>query len=143
MLLKDLFVLNIYMYMTKKEFQQITTILWNNYSQNFWIIGAKLVTSFISDRSHAANVYIKIKTNLSCFMRKPTFCICEIKGADQLSRVTAKLISAFVFATQILQFLCFLNPKFLASSHLLCLYSSVYVGFLITWLILACHTCII
>ena len=36
--------------------------------------------------------------------------------------VTAKLIIAFVFATGIVQFLYFLNPKFLASSHQ-CLYS--------------------
>ena len=42
--------------------------------------------------------------------------------------VTAKLISAFVFTTQIVQFLYFLNPKFLALSFLLCLYSSVCVG---------------
>ena len=41
--------------------------------------------------------------------------------------VTAKLISAFVFATRIVQFLYFLNSKFPASSHLLCLYSSVCV----------------
>ena len=41
--------------------------------------------------------------------------------------VTAKLISAFVFATRIVQFLFFLNLKFPASSHLLCLYSSVCV----------------
>ena len=33
--------------------------------------------------------------------------------------VTAKLISAFVFATRIVQFLFFLNLKFQASSHLL------------------------
>ena len=33
--------------------------------------------------------------------------------------VTAKLISAFVFATRIVQFLFFLNPKFQASSLLL------------------------
>ena len=35
---------------------------------------------------------------------------------------------AFDFATQIVQFLYFLNPKVPASSHLLCLYSSVCVG---------------
>ena len=58
-------------------------------------------------------------------MRKPDFCICENKDADQL---TAKLISAFVFATQIVQFLYYLNPKFQASSHLLWLYSPVCVG---------------
>ena len=60
---------------------------------------------------------------MSRVMRKPTFCICENKDADQLrgnrEAVTAKLISAFVFATQIVQSLYFLNPKFQASSHLL------------------------
>ena len=42
--------------------------------------------------------------------------------------VTAKLISAFVFATRILQSLFFLNPKCQATSHLLGLYSLVCVG---------------
>ena len=42
--------------------------------------------------------------------------------------VTAKLISAFVFATQIVHFLYYLNPKFQVSSHLLWLYSLVCVG---------------
>ena len=41
--------------------------------------------------------------------------------------VTAKLISVFVFATWIVQFPYFLNPKFQASSHLLCLFSLVCV----------------
>ena len=41
--------------------------------------------------------------------------------------ITAKLISTFVFATQIVQSLYFLNPKFQASSHLLRLYSPVCV----------------
>ena len=57
------------------------------------------------------------KTLFDIVVRKPTFCICENKDADQL--VTAKLIIAFVFATQIEQSLYFLNPKFQASSHLL------------------------
>ena len=57
-------------------------------------------------------------------MGKPTMCTSENKGADQLR---SELISAFLFATQIVQFL-FLNPKFLASSHVLCLNSSVCVG---------------
>ena len=35
------------------------------------------------------------------------------------SRVTAKLISAFVFATRIVLSLYFLNPKFKACSHFL------------------------
>ena len=42
--------------------------------------------------------------------------------------VTAKLISAFVFTTWIVQSLYFLNPKFQAASHLLWLYSPVCVG---------------
>ena len=41
--------------------------------------------------------------------------------------VTAKLISAFVFATRIVQFLYFLNQKFPASNHLLRLYKLVCV----------------
>ena len=57
-------------------------------------------------------------------MRKLAFCICENKGADQLcgNRTTDQ---AFVFATQIVQSLFFLNPKFQASSHLLWLYSPI------------------
>ena len=58
---------------------------------------------------------------------KPAFCISENKDADQL-RGTAKLISAFVFATRIVHSLSFLNPKFPASSHLLWLYSPVCVN---------------
>ena len=54
-------------------------------------------------------------------MRKPAFCICENKGADQL-------ISAFVFAAYILLRFYFLNPKLQASSHLLLLYSPVCIG---------------
>ena len=56
-------------------------------------------------------------------MRKPTICIGENKDA-----VTAKLISAFVFASRIVQFLFYLNPKFHASSSFLCLYRLVCVG---------------
>ena len=46
-------------------------------------------------------------------MRKRDFCLCENKHADQLR---SKLISAFVFATRIVQFLFLLNLKFV--SHL-------------------------
>ena len=56
-------------------------------------------------------------------MRKPAFCICENKDADQL-----KLIRAFVFAIWIEQSHYYLNPKFQASSHLLWLCSPVCVG---------------
>ena len=51
------------------------------------------------------------------------------KTKTQISfAVTAKLISAFVFAIGIVQFLYYLNPKFQASSHILWLYSPVCVG---------------
>ena len=57
-------------------------------------------------------------------MRKPAFCICENKDADQLR----KLRSAFVFATWIVWSLFYLNPKFQFSSHLLWLYCPVCGG---------------
>ena len=51
------------------------------------------------------------------------------KTKTQISfAVTAKLISAFVFAIRIIQFLYYLNPKFQASLHFLWLYSLVFVG---------------
>ena len=51
------------------------------------------------------------------------------KTKTQISfAVTAKLISAFVFTTRILQSLFFLNPEIQASSHLLWLYRPVCVG---------------
>ena len=51
------------------------------------------------------------------------------KTKSQISfTVTAKLISAFVFTTKIVQSLFFLNPKFQASSYLLWLHSLVFVG---------------
>ena len=62
-------------------------------------------------------------------MRKPTGHFAYAKTKAQISfAVTAKLISAFVFATWIAQFPFFLNPNFPASSNLLCLYNLVCVG---------------
>ena len=46
-------------------------------------------------------------------MRKPTFCICKNKDADQL-----RSYSTFVFATRIVQLLYFLYPIFPASCNL-------------------------
>ena len=50
------------------------------------------------------------------------FAYAKTKG-----KVTPQLISAFVFATYIVQSLFFLNTKFQANSHLLWLYSRVCV----------------
>ena len=60
-------------------------------------------------------------------MRRPYFCICENKTADQL-RGNAKLISVFVFTPGIVQSLSFLNTKLQASSHFLRLRSLICVG---------------
>ena len=60
---------------------------------------------------------------MSHLVGKPTICIGENKDA-----VTAKLISAFVFATRIVQFLFYLNPKFQASSLILWLHRLVCIG---------------
>ena len=60
-------------------------------------------------------------------MGKPTICLGEKRGADQL-RSNCKADHAFVFATRIVQFLFYLNPKFQDSSMILCLYRSVCVG---------------
>ena len=50
------------------------------------------------------------------------------KTKTQISfAVTTKLISAFIFAIQVVQSLFYLNPKFQASSYLLWLYSQVCV----------------
>ena len=68
-----------------------------------------------------------LQLHISLVMRKPAFCICQRK--TQISFVvTTKLISAFVFATWIVQSLFFLNPKFHASSCILWLCSPVCVG---------------
>ena len=67
-------------------------------------------------------------TLMRLVVRKPFF-FAYAKTKTQISfAVTAKLISAFVFATRIVQFLFYLNLKFQASSHLLWLYSPVCVG---------------
>ena len=67
------------------------------------------------------------KDHMSCVTRKPTFAYAKTKTQISFA-VTAKLISAFVFATWIEHSLFFLNPKFQASSPLLWLYSPVCVG---------------
>ena len=58
-----------------------------------------------------------------------TVFLAYAKTKTQISfTVTAKLISAFVFTTRIVQSLFYLNLKFQVSSHLLWLYSPVCVG---------------
>ena len=66
------------------------------------------------------NTEMRLEHNahLSLVMRKPAFCICENKDADQL-RGNREADQRLVFATRIVQSLYYLNPKFQASSHLL------------------------
>ena len=64
---------------------------------------------------------------LSLVVRKPFFAYAKTKTQISFA-VTAKLISAFVFATRMGQPLFFLNRKFQASSYLLWLYSPICVG---------------
>ena len=75
----------------------------------------------------ASSSNIKVLCHLSLVVRKPVFAYAKTKTQISFA-VTAKLISAFVFATQIVQSLYYLNPKFQASSHHLWLYSPVCVG---------------
>ena len=63
---------------------------------------------------------------MSLVVRKPVFCICENKDADQL-RGNREADQRLCFYTRIVQSLFYLNPKFQASSHLLWLYSLVCV----------------
>ena len=93
------------------------------------------VTLYICSISAVISKYLFLEeTYLSRRMGKSTICIGENKSADQLRSncevsfaVTAKLISAYVFATRIVQFLNCLNPKFPAYNYLLILYSLVCV----------------
>ena len=64
-------------------------------------------------------------SNMSHIMRKPTICIGENKETDQLCgnhEADQRLCFRYTDSSS-----SFLNPKFQASSHLLCLYSSICV----------------
>ena len=66
-------------------------------------------------------------SNMSCVMRKPAFCLCENKGADQLlSNCAADQRLCFRFIDS--KTLYLLNHKFQASSRLLWPYSPACVG---------------
>ena len=70
---------------------------------------------FSHDRAHIVTIETTIEPR-----REKTVFFAYAKTKTQISfAVTAKLISAFVFATQIVQSLYFLNMKFQASIHLL------------------------
>ena len=71
-------------------------------------------------------VVVRGLPTLCCVMRKPDFAYAKTK--PQIScAVTAQLISDFVFAIWVVQFLFFFNRKFQASSRLLWLHRLVCV----------------
>ena len=65
--------------------------------------------------------------NMSHFVRKPAFCICENKDADQL-RGNRKADQRLCFRYTDSTIPLLPKSNFQASSHLLCLYSLVCVG---------------
>ena len=70
---------------------------------------------------------ILYKIEMSRVVRKPAFCLCENKAADQLrGNREADLRLCFRYTESTIPL--FLNPKFQASSHLLWLYSPVCFG---------------
>ena len=78
----------------------------------------------VTSASVIAVLDIKREDPLKRVMRKPFF-LCMRK---QRRRSAAQLTSAIVFGTWIVKSLYFINPKFQASRHLLCLRSSICVG---------------
>ena len=82
----------------------------------------------VTEYNYQANsLYVHQYKDMSLVVRKPAFCICENKDADQL-RGNREADQRLCFRYHIVQSLYFLNPKFQASSHLLWLYSLVCVG---------------
>ena len=72
---------------------------------------------FRKKNQHQQNDRKNCNQQMSCVMRKPTFCMCENKGADQLrSNYEAD------------QHLCFPIKASTVTVPLLCLWSSVCVG---------------
>ena len=81
--------------------------MWSVKSDSNW---PAMVTRLASQQ--IANTVTK---DMSLVMRKPTFCICENKDADQL-RGNREADQRLCFR-YIVQSLYFLNPIFQASSH--------------------------
>ena len=111
-----------------------TVLSSGSFCQIYWVTDEALIDeTVVWPNFFLLNVFFALKGSklfMSLVMRKPTFCVYIIyaKTKTQISFVvTAKLISAFVFATRIVQSLFYLNTKFQASSHLVWLYILVCV----------------
>ena len=117
-------------------------------------VTAKLISAFVFAQIVQFLFFLNLKfqaSNLLLILYSPVCvrpgwnpnCLFSHAQAHFAVHVTAKLINIFVFTTRIVQFLFFLNPKFPASSHLLCLCQTcsetTLLVFLITWLIYTSH----
>ena len=91
--------------------------------------GILFVLSFLGSETILLDLHCSrsVVYYMSLVMRNPFFAYAKTKKQFSFA-VTAKLISACVFATRIVQSLYFLNPKYQASGHLLWLYRLVCVG---------------
>ena len=81
----------------------------------------------LHDDIFVAFILCKVKRNWAASWENRLFAYAKTKTQISFA-VTAKLISAFVFVTRIVQSLYFLNPKFHASRNLQLLYSPFCVG---------------
>ena len=101
----------------------VTQISVRSYMRKYPHIGIQMLLA-LRLHNNSANV----APSLSCVVKKTGFLHMRKQRHRSASRLHRKADHAFVFATRIIQFLYFLNPKFQASSHLLLLYSLVCVG---------------
>ena len=91
-----------------------------------WVLGMGYVILLCHSLSLPYN-HLDNANKMSRVVRKPGFCICENKDADQL-RGNREADQRLCFRYTEIQSLYFLNSKFQASSHLQWLHSPVCVG---------------
>ena len=102
----------------------------HNKTHNFMIIGRAPTSQYAIFSNSFFGLHLKFYSQISNYTA--TYCTfrkaaswenqqsAKAKTKAQISfAVTAKLISAFVFATRIVQFLLYLTPKFQANSSFL------------------------
>ena len=95
---------------------------------SLWDISQARVIVIVQGRTQGLIVLYKfMKFHELC--HEKTVFFAYAKTRPQIScAVTAQLTSAFVFATRVVRFFFFLNPKFQASSYLLLLHMSDLIG---------------
>ena len=96
------------------------------HAQLSWALKKGFITSVPEFKSVHSNQKLLRGLKWATTWENQIFAYAKTKTQISFA-VTAKLISAFVFATWIVHFLFFLNPKFQASNHLLWLHSPVCV----------------